>query len=208
MPISTMTIMGTGTSVGVPMAGCECEVCLSTNPKNHRYRSGVLVRAPRGNFLIDTGPELRLQLVREKIRWIHAVLFTHAHADHILGLDDLRIFGFRLEHQGSTAALVGDTLPCAGVDELASGADVYVQTVIRRDIVEKFRNAMMLDILDYHSGVVDAAQTAARVGAKRLAMTHLVPAPTPEQYPEWVARAAEHYDGQIIIGDDLTTIEV
>ena len=116
--------------------------------------------------------------------------------------------GFRLEHQGSTAALVGDTLPCAGVDELASGADVYVQTVIRRDIVEKFRNAMMLDILDYHSGVVDAAETAARVGAKRLAMTHLVPAPTPEQYPEWVARAAEHYDGQIIIGDDLTTIEV
>ncbi|MCA9034662.1 MAG: MBL fold metallo-hydrolase [Planctomycetaceae bacterium] len=99
-----MTIMGTGTSVGVPMAGCECEVCLSTNPKNHRYRSGVLVRAPRGNFLIDTGPELRLQLVREKIRWIHAVLFTHAHADHILGLDDLRIFGFRLEHQAADAA--------------------------------------------------------------------------------------------------------
>ena len=56
--------------------------------------------------------------------------------------------------------------------------------------------------------MVDAAQTAARVGVKRLAMTHMVPAPTPEQYPEWIARAAEHFDGEIIIGDDLTTITV
>ena len=116
--------------------------------------------------------------------------------------------GYRFEHEGSTAALVGDTIPCAGVDELATGADVYVQTVIRKDIVEAIPNAMLQDILDYHSGVVDAAQTAARVGAKRLALTHMVPAPTPDQYPEWVARAAEHYGGEIIIGDDLATITV
>ena len=116
--------------------------------------------------------------------------------------------GFRLEHAGSTAALVGDTIPCAGVDELARNADVYVQTVIRRDIVETIPNDMMQDILDYHSGVIEAAQTAARVGAKRLALTHMVPAPTPDQYPEWIDRAAAHYDGQIIIGDDLTTITV
>jgi ribonuclease Z len=116
--------------------------------------------------------------------------------------------GFRLEHQGSVAALVGDTVPCAGVDLLASGADVYVQTAIRRDIVESIPNVMMQDILDYHSGVVEAAQTATRVGAKRLALTHMVPGPSPEHYPEWVAIAAEHYDGEVIIGDDLTTITV
>ncbi len=116
--------------------------------------------------------------------------------------------GFRLEHDGSTAALVGDTLPCEGVDRLAAGADVYVQTVLRRDIIAMIPNPMAQDILDYHSGVVDAAETAARVGAKRLALTHMVPSPTPEQYPEWVARAAEHFDGDVIIGDDLTTITV
>ncbi|MCP4087248.1 MAG: MBL fold metallo-hydrolase [Actinomycetia bacterium] len=116
--------------------------------------------------------------------------------------------GFRIEHEGSTAALVGDTLPCVGVDELAAGVDAYVQTVIRRDLVELSANEMFLDILDYHSGVVDAAQTAARVGAGRLVLTHMVPAPTPDQYPEWQARAAEHFDGEIIIGDDLTTITI
>ena len=116
--------------------------------------------------------------------------------------------GFRLEHEGATAALVGDTIPCDGVDALAQDADVYVQTVIRRDIVQMIPNEMLQDILDYHSGVVEAAKTAARVGAKRLAFTHMVPAPTPDQYPEWIDRAAEHYDGEIVIGDDLTTITV
>jgi len=116
--------------------------------------------------------------------------------------------GYRLCHKTSTAAVVGDTLPCDGVDELARDADVYVQTVIRRDIVEMIPIEMIQDILDYHSGVVDAAQTAARVKAKRLVLTHMVPAPTPDQYPEWVARAAEYYDGEVIIGDDLTTITV
>ena len=108
----------------------------------------------------------------------------------------------------AVASLVGDTLPCDGVDDLAAEADVYVQSVLRRDFVERLPGPMAQDILDYHSSVVDAAQTAARVGVKRLAMTHMVPAPTPEQYPEWIARAAEHFDGEIIIGDDLTTITV
>ena len=116
--------------------------------------------------------------------------------------------GFRLEHEGAVAALVGDTLPCAGVDVLAAGADAYVQTVIRRDLVQAIPNEMIQDILDYHSGVVEAAQTAARARAKRLVLTHLVPPPAPEQYPEWVARAADHFDGEIVIGDDLTTITI
>lgn len=116
--------------------------------------------------------------------------------------------GFRLEHEGSSVALVGDTIPCQGVNELAASVDAYVQTVIRRDIVQMIPNEMLQDILDYHSGVVDAAQTAAAVGVKRLVLTHLVPAPTPDQYPEWIALAAEHFDGEIIIGDDLTTVTI
>ena len=116
--------------------------------------------------------------------------------------------GFRIEHAGSTAALVGDTIPCDGVDELARNADVYVQTVIRRDLVEMIPVGMMQDILDYHSGVVEAAQTAERVAAKRLALTHMVPAPTPERYPEWIAIAVEHYSGEVIVGDDLTTVTI
>jgi phosphoribosyl 1,2-cyclic phosphate phosphodiesterase len=95
--IPQMILLGTGTSNGVPMIGCHCDVCHSTNPKNQRTRSGVLVQAPQGNFLIDTPPELRLQLVREKIDVAHAVLFTHGHADHLFGLDDTRLFSYYLK---------------------------------------------------------------------------------------------------------------
>ncbi len=116
--------------------------------------------------------------------------------------------GYRLEHDGSVVALAGDTVPCEGLDLLVAEADVYVQTVIRRDLVSQIPHPMMQDILDYHSGVDDAAKTAARNGVKRLALTHMVPAPTPEQYPQWRSLAAEHFDGDVIIGDDLTTVTV
>src|SRR4051794_10365934 len=86
----TFTFLGTGTSVGVPMLGCDCPVCRSPDPRNQRYRCGVLIRTPAGNILIDTPPELRLQLLRERVGLIHSVLFTHYHADHLFGLDDLR----------------------------------------------------------------------------------------------------------------------
>jgi phosphoribosyl 1,2-cyclic phosphate phosphodiesterase len=86
----TFTFLGTGTSVGVPMIGCDCAVCRSDDPHNHRYRCAVLIRTPRGNLLIDTPPELRLQLIRERVGAINAVLYTHYHADHLFGLDDLR----------------------------------------------------------------------------------------------------------------------
>jgi phosphoribosyl 1,2-cyclic phosphate phosphodiesterase len=92
-----MILLGTGTSHGVPIVGCHCPICLSGHPRNQRTRSGVAVRAPEGTFLIDTSPELRIQLLREKIEMVHAVIYTHSHADHIFGLDDLRLFGYRLE---------------------------------------------------------------------------------------------------------------
>lgn len=94
--IAEMVIMGTGTSIGVPVVGCRCSVCLSDNPRNRRMRSGVLIRAPQGEMIIDAGPELRMQLVRERATLIRAAIFTHSHADHIMGIDDLRIFGFQL----------------------------------------------------------------------------------------------------------------
>jgi phosphoribosyl 1,2-cyclic phosphate phosphodiesterase len=90
MATRTFTFLGTGTSVGVPMVGCECAVCRSTDPRNNRYRCAVLVRTERGNILVDTPPELRLQLLRERVKAVHATLFTHYHADHLHGLDDLR----------------------------------------------------------------------------------------------------------------------
>ncbi len=86
----SFTFLGTGTSVGVPMIGCACSTCTSTDPRNSRYRCSVLIGLPAGNILIDTSPELRLQLLREKIGAVHAVLYTHYHVDHLYGLDDVR----------------------------------------------------------------------------------------------------------------------
>src|SRR5262249_20252926 len=92
----TFTFLGTGTSVGIPMLGCDSAVCHSTNPRNHRYRCAVLISPPRGNILIYTPPEWRLKLLRAKVRLVHAVLFTHYHADPLFGMDDLRPFPHRL----------------------------------------------------------------------------------------------------------------
>src|SRR5262245_10683237 len=78
--------------MGVPMIGCDCAVCRSTNPRNHRYRCSAVITTPRGAILIDTTPELRLQLIRANVKLVHAVVYTHYHADHLFGLDDVRIF--------------------------------------------------------------------------------------------------------------------
>lgn len=93
----TLTFLGTGTSVGVPMIGCDCAVCRSPNPRNHRYRCSVLIGTQRGNILIDTTPELRLQLLRANVKLVHSVVYTHYHADHLFGLDDLRLFPVALK---------------------------------------------------------------------------------------------------------------
>ena len=98
----TFTFLGTGTSTGIPMIGCDCPVCRSDNPKNQRYRCAVLIQVPQGNILIDTPPELRLQLLRAGVGVVHAVLYTHYHADHLYGLDDLRPIP---KHLGSAVPL-------------------------------------------------------------------------------------------------------
>lgn len=91
-------LLGTGTSVGVPSLGCGCEVCTSTDPRDKRTRASAIIGLPEGNLLIDTGPDLRFQLLREGIGIVHAVIYTHEHADHLFGLDDLRLFPFYLGH--------------------------------------------------------------------------------------------------------------
>jgi phosphoribosyl 1,2-cyclic phosphate phosphodiesterase len=91
-----LVFLGTGTSVGVPAIGCGCAVCTSDNPRNNRTRCGLVLGLPAGNLLVDTPPDLRQQLLRERIGIIHGVLYTHEHADHIFGLDDLRLMQFYL----------------------------------------------------------------------------------------------------------------
>jgi phosphoribosyl 1,2-cyclic phosphate phosphodiesterase len=91
-----MILLGTGTSVGVPAIGCGCPVCTSNNPRNSRLRASALVGLPGGNLLIDTSPDLRQQLLREGVGIVHAVAYTHGHADHLYGLDDLRLMQFYL----------------------------------------------------------------------------------------------------------------
>lgn len=87
-----LTFLGTGTSHGVPVIACDCPVCTSKDPRNQRMRCGILLEYRDAHILVDTPPELRLQAVRTGLRRLDAVLFTHAHADHIFGLDDVRRF--------------------------------------------------------------------------------------------------------------------
>ena len=90
-----ITFLGTGTSQGVPVIGCNCDVCLSHNPKDKRLRSSVLINVDGNTLVIDTGPDFRQQMLRENVKNLDAVLFTHSHKDHTAGLDDIRSYNFR-----------------------------------------------------------------------------------------------------------------
>lgn len=91
---ASILVLGSGTSVGVPMIGCNCRVCTSADPRDRRLRPSVLLRLGEKRLLIDTSPDLRYQALRYGVDHIDGVLYTHAHADHILGLDDIRPFNF------------------------------------------------------------------------------------------------------------------
>ncbi|HEU4699237.1 MAG TPA: MBL fold metallo-hydrolase [Gemmatimonadales bacterium] len=99
-----LTFLGTGTSFGVPQIGCDCAVCTSADPRDRRTRTGALVQEGGATLLIDTPPELRLQLLAARPARLDAVLYTHEHADHINGIDDLRMFSVR---QGAPLPVYG-----------------------------------------------------------------------------------------------------
>lgn len=92
-----VTFLGTGTSQGVPLIGCDCEVCRSTDEKDKRLRSSIMIEDGGKVFVIDTGPDFRQQMLRENVKRLDAVIFTHEHRDHIAGLDDIRAFNFTMK---------------------------------------------------------------------------------------------------------------
>ncbi len=93
-PPLKITFLGTGTSSGVPMIGCDCAVCISTDKKDKRLRSSILVQSDNTTLVVDTGPDFRYQMLRQKVKHLDAVVFTHPHKDHLAGLDDVRAFNF------------------------------------------------------------------------------------------------------------------
>lgn len=110
----TLRLLGTSASAGVPVIGCRCDVCTSSNPYNRRQRSAALLTINKKNFLIDSGPDVRMQALRWEINSLDGVLFTHAHQDHTAGIDDLRIYYIRSQK----------SLPCllsqATLDDIAT----------------------------------------------------------------------------------------
>lgn len=90
-----ITILGSGTSQGVPVIACECDVCQSLEPLDHRLRCSIMISAEDQNYVIDTGPDFRQQMLTHKVKSLRAIIFTHEHKDHIAGMDDVRAFNFR-----------------------------------------------------------------------------------------------------------------
>jgi ribonuclease Z len=114
--------------------------------------------------------------------------------------------GYRVEHGDASVVIAGDTVPCAGLDQLCAGASVYVQTVVREALIRSVPSARLQDVLDYHSSIAQAAQTAARCAVGTLVLTHLVPAPFPGTEQEWIDEAAALFGGPIHVGADLLTV--
>jgi phosphoribosyl 1,2-cyclic phosphate phosphodiesterase len=92
----SITLLGTGTSTGVPVLACDCDICSSKDPRDNRMRTSAMITMKGRNYVIDSGPDFRTQLIREKVTDMDAILFTHAHRDHIAGLDDVRAFNYVL----------------------------------------------------------------------------------------------------------------
>jgi phosphoribosyl 1,2-cyclic phosphate phosphodiesterase len=126
-----LLFLGTGTSVGVPVIGCGCDVCQSDNPKNKRLRCGLALGLPQGTLLVDTTPDLRQQLLEHRIDLAHAVLYTHDHADHTMGFDDVRVFYFYL----------GRALP------------IYCEAAVEQRLREAYSYAFVPEAKNYAGGV-------------------------------------------------------
>lgn len=116
--------------------------------------------------------------------------------------------GYRIDDDGRSVVIAGDTVPCSGLDQICADADVLVHTVVRRDLIEQIGLPRLTDVLDYHSSVPDAARTAERNGVRTLILTHLVPPPVPGTEQEWLDQAAANFNGHVVLASDLLTVEV
>lgn len=223
-----VTMLGTGTSTGVPVIGCRCPVCTSADPRNRRLRPGLRLELPGGVALVDTPTDLRQQALAYGIERVDAILYTHAHADHILGLDEVRVFNFRqgavIPCYGPASALAAirrtfayafepgqegggkpriDLLPISDAPLALLGAEVLPVPVRHGEMEvfgyrigrfayvtdvnfvpeESLRRLAGVEVLvlgalrwrphSTHFSIPEAAEVAARVGARRTLLTHL-----------------------------------
>lgn len=151
-----VTFLGTGTSQGVPVIGCECPVCTSEDRKDKRLRSSIMVEADGKTLVVDTGPDFRYQMLREKVKTLDAVIFTHEHKDHIAGLDDVRAFNYR---QGRAMDIY---------------AHPRVQEALKRDFHYAFaeKKHYGIPLLDLHPIDKDAIFTAAGMKIQPIEVMH------------------------------------
>jgi ribonuclease Z len=165
--------------------------------------------APDVHYRLAHHPDLTWEPQLEIVEVTPGVVFEEGGVRVIAAKTDHRpvepTLGYRVELDGRSVVLGGDSVPCAGLDELCLGADVYVQTVLRDDLVRLVPMQRFVDTIDYHSTVAQAAQTAARGGVGTLVLTHQIPTPAPGSKDEWIAAAREHFTGEIIFGEDLAS---
>ncbi len=168
------------------------------------------------------GPDIGYRIAHhDDLEWEPQIEVVEVEPGVVFDTDGLRVIagrtdhrpveptlGYRFEFEGKSVAIAGDTVPCAGLDDLCRGADVYVQTVLRDDLVNKVPMPRFRDTIDYHSTVVQAAQTAARGGVGTLVLTHQIPTPGPGSADEWLALAREHFSGELVFGEDSTSVAV
>jgi ribonuclease Z len=151
-------------------------------------------------------PDVRVREVREGVVFEEGKVRVVAAPTLHLPVKDT--IGFRVEYEGRSVVIGGDSVPCEGLDRLCASADVYVQTVLRRPLIEAIPAARLREILDYHSSTEDAARTAARAGVRTLVYTHMMPGPVRGTEQEWINDAKPHFDGTVILGEDLQRIPV
>ena len=155
MAVIQLTILGSGTSMGVPTLGCHCAVCESSDPRDKRTRASALLAWNGHNVVIDTTPDFRFQALRAKLDRLDAVIYTHAHADHIMGMDDIRPFNF---HQREPIPLYGSEETLARLREqfgyvfreAPAGATVPSVDVHRIDGPIRFRGVEILPVQAMH----------------------------------------------------------
>ncbi len=195
---------------------------MSPVPKSLRIFGPPRTRKVMDGLGTMLGPDVEWRLAHHAdLTWAPQIDVVEVTPGVVLDEDGLRVIaartdhrpveptlGYRVELDGKAVVLAGDTVPCAGLDELCQGADVYVQTVLRDDLVRLVPMQRFVDTIDYHSTVVQAAQTAARGGVRTLMLTHQIPTPGIGAADEWIALAREHFDGDIVFGEDLASISI